>query len=417
MLALRPSRLLLALVLVALLLRLAVAFSPLPLPRSNDDLAYQRIGLSLARGEGFRDPQFAAIGEPYLDRPPLTPLILAGLYRTFGIGDPNPVQALLFSLLGALTVPASFWLAAPLFGRRAALLAALLVATYPMLVLLSAYTLTESIAAPLTALGALGLLKVARGATARWLLFTGLCLGIGILNRSDGLVLLVGGLLFVFLAGSGPARSRLLKVTAVGLVAALVVSPWTLRNYLESGQAVLVDTVFFPAFYLGNNPDTRQALLWELETGREGSVLGEGAEEPLRGLTGAARRAREWELAWGYILTHPIETAQTTAFKLLLFWRAYSHPLDVAATLAVEALALPGLWHQRRRWRLWLPLLLLVLLYALAHSIASALPRNRLTMMPVVLLFSGAGLQFLLSGLEGLRNRILPRVGSPRQGV
>ncbi|MBI2911655.1 MAG: hypothetical protein HYY05_05895, partial [Chloroflexi bacterium] len=52
----RPAQVLVGLVLLALLLRLGVALAPLPLPRSNDDLAYQRIALSLANGEGFRDP-------------------------------------------------------------------------------------------------------------------------------------------------------------------------------------------------------------------------------------------------------------------------------------------------------------------------------------------------------------------------
>lgn len=383
--------------LVAVAIRLAILVLPLPLPLSNDDAVYQRIGLSLLRGEGFRDPLFYSVGEPFTERPPLLPHLLALLYGLFGY--PHTAPHVLFAALGGVTVLATWWLGRPIFGSRAALLAALLAAFYPMSILLTAYTLTENLSAPLTLLGAGLVLRVARGQRFIWAPLAGLCLGIGLLNRSDGLVLLVGGVAFILAAGRAPVRRRLTSVAVMGLLAGLVVAPWSLRNYLESGRLVVVDTVFFPAFYLGNNPDTRQALLWELETGRRGSVLGPRADEPLIGLPSPARHAREWELAWDHILSHPLETVEVTFFKFQLFWRPYPHPLDATSTLVLECIALFGLWSETRGWRHWWPLLLLVILFAMAHAVASSLPRNRLTVMPLVLLFSAAGLQ---AGLDWL---------------
>ena len=103
----------------------------------TDESWYAGPGLSLALGEGLKDP---AIGpndiENHVDaRPPGTALVIAAAFKTFGIGQ---VAARLGSVLaGLFTVLLTYLLARRWFGRHVALFTALLIGTDNLLILSS----------------------------------------------------------------------------------------------------------------------------------------------------------------------------------------------------------------------------------------------------------------------------------------
>jgi len=103
----------------------------------TDESWYAGPGLSLALGEGLKDP---AIGpndiENHVDaRPPGTALVIAAAFKTFGIGQ---IAARLGSVLaGLFTVLLTYLLARRWFGRHVALFTALLIGTDNLLILSS----------------------------------------------------------------------------------------------------------------------------------------------------------------------------------------------------------------------------------------------------------------------------------------
>ncbi|MDP8924032.1 MAG: hypothetical protein M3O34_14280, partial [Chloroflexota bacterium] len=111
------------LILVALVLRGLFAFRA-PLFLRRDSIAYFQTGYELANGMGFDLP---------LRRTPLYPLFIAGVVWAFG--EDFRGLALAQHLLGLVTVAATYWLGAVLFGRLAGALAGLLVAlSAPLLI-------------------------------------------------------------------------------------------------------------------------------------------------------------------------------------------------------------------------------------------------------------------------------------------
>ncbi len=127
----------------------------------------------------------------------------------------------------------------------------MIAAVYPPLVWVSAYAWSEAIAWPL------GLFVVwwfdrAAAATDRrgWrdAAIAGVLTGLAILVRPSTLLFLP------FALGWLAWRRRFDLALAMGLAAALIVAPWTVRNTLEYGRFVLVATEGGVTFWTGNHP-------------------------------------------------------------------------------------------------------------------------------------------------------------------
>lgn len=155
----RPSaRLLAGVFLLAWIPRLALALVFLALPIGLDDMyQYDMLGLSLARGDGFRWYQrdYVRRLQPYLDRyyqidlnpeavpeegyltvfrAPGYPVLLASIYRVVGEEHRLPAVRLVQTVLGALLAPLTVLLARRLrLAPRAQLVAGIVIALYPIL--------------------------------------------------------------------------------------------------------------------------------------------------------------------------------------------------------------------------------------------------------------------------------------------
>ena len=253
-----------AVIVVGLALRLLFAFGYwTDKPLTHDEREYLTLADSLAAGEGFRyppasDDDFTA--PQRFGRAPGYPAFLA----LMGVPGESPQDVsstpargkIAQSLIGAAAVGLIGLLAARLGGGSAGVTAAWLAAAYPPLVWMCAYVLSETLYSFGALLCALLFGLAVDGSrpdltTRRAILIAvagGILAGLTILVRPVMLF-------FIGLAALWAVRRRAPYFTlAFVLGVALVISPWTIRNFNEHGRFVLVASEGGVTFWTGNHP-------------------------------------------------------------------------------------------------------------------------------------------------------------------
>jgi 4-amino-4-deoxy-L-arabinose transferase-like glycosyltransferase len=203
----------------ALLLRLLFVIV-LPLA-AGDSPSYDSYALGLLNGLGF---------STNLNRPPLYPGFLAGIYFFFGHNflAVRIVQA----FLDSVTCLFVFFIGKRVFGdKRPALLGGLLAAVSPSLIASTSYILTETLTAFLVTASVLLLLKAQAESKKKGWLLSGVVLGLATLTRPVTILfpffLLAGFLIFSHRKARGAFFAA---VFCLGM--ALPILPWTARNAL-----------------------------------------------------------------------------------------------------------------------------------------------------------------------------------------
>ena len=409
-------RCLIALLVLAALLRLGViCWKPESLAEDRD--LYWGIAQRLAAGDGFANPEW---GHPTAYRPPLYPLLLAGI---LWIGGGVKLLAAVQIGLSVATVWMTSRIGRVLGLNSNALLAAALVAINPLLIQASALAMTEALCACL--LTALLLVSVATRPEAwphRWGI--GVLFGLAALCRPTiwafAVLASVVGIWSLFRRSPTEARRDTIKVLLGWLVIAttcgLTVVPWVIRNLKVFDEPIVTTTHGGYTLLLGNNDEAYQAEIvetsgkpwdsrsWQESIGREfqdecwsaaflKNSLSE-RREPLRDRW-MTDRARTW------IRQHPREFAELCWLRVKRFWSLTPGGSDagslpkvarwgVAVFFAIELLAAAiGLWRLRRdEWRTWWPLVLLVISFALVHVIYWSNLRMRAPVEPVLALLA-----------------------------
>ena len=223
-----------------------------PAPYTSDGADYYHLGAHLARGEAYH----SAAG--YAEWPPGYPLVLALHFAVLGVGSLGVTVANLLLFAGAVLVV--FALARRLTGEGPARLATLLLALWPNLVAAAGVASKEMVLVFL--LPALLLLylrglrigeaRTPAGRTAA-ALGAGLVLGFSILTQ-PGILLMVAAFPLFELLRRTPLPRFAVTMLLLAAGTAVVIAPWTLRNYRLFHQPVLVSTNGGSVFYRANNP-------------------------------------------------------------------------------------------------------------------------------------------------------------------
>jgi hypothetical protein len=193
-----------------------------------------------------------------------------------------------------------------------------------------------------------------RGRAIRLAALAGVLIGFAILIRPAMLVFLPLGAIWLI------ARGQTRLAATVLLLAALVVAPWTVRNFRVHGRFVLVASEGGVTFWTGNHPLARgegdlaanpDLKLAEIEFRRAHPGLSAEALEPLY-----------YRDAWQWIAAHPLDWAVLLARKAFFtvvplgpsytlhstrYWIA-----SLVSYLLVLPLAILGfvrLWHSAHR--------------------------------------------------------------------
>lgn len=196
------------------------------------------IGVEVKQVVEHVDRRWAA-DKPFAFWPPGTPFIYAAIYSVFGTHYTGIV--VLNIVLSAVLIVCTARVAARWFGERVALVAAAVLAVWPTLVLFTTVLASELPYLALT-VAALDAWTLRRRSLYFRASLAGLLLGCAALVRPQALVLplLYAAGLWVWDGMRRDAFTTQLRIGAVAaVVMALVIAPWTLRNYKLYGAPVL----------------------------------------------------------------------------------------------------------------------------------------------------------------------------------
>jgi 4-amino-4-deoxy-L-arabinose transferase-like glycosyltransferase len=398
-----------ALIALALALRLGwIAWADFRPTLSDDAGRYDFLGRSLAEGGGFVNPN----GATTMFWPPGYPFVLAAVYKLWperAFGDHEVIAALVLNAaLGAATVALTYALARRAYDERVGLVAAAMVALFPSLVFFAGVTLTETAFTTLLLLGVWLIVVSDERRDVRIVALAALVLGFATLVR--GLALLAPLALVPYgWRIHGAWRPALLRAGVIAAAMLLVVAPWTIRNYVESGSLVGISSNAGVDFYIGHSEgaDGRGRKVDELvfqypelpAAEAEARVSSDGFE---RGVRWAAR--------------HPLTEVSLSARKVWWLWYRDDEALrwtdghgerDVMPEGVRRALiVLSNVFYwpvvllaaaallTTRWWRRPAGVLLVALLvcWTLAHVAFFGDPRFHAPMTPVIAVFAAAAI-------------------------
>ena len=231
-------------------------------PATADGVYYHRLAQRLADGAGYTWlwPDGAVTHAAHY--PVGYPALLAPLYAV--AGSRPELAMLLAALLGAAGALAIQRVVAASGFGRASLLAGLLVALHPTLVMYTAALMTEAVTASLLGCAAWVVVVARRrqrtGLRARWLLLVGVCVAVCVLVRPQCLLLApLLGWLCVPARASTRSTSRFFAAGAVTVVTLLAVAPWTVRNCVRMGSCALVSVNGGWNLLIGTQSEGRRA--------------------------------------------------------------------------------------------------------------------------------------------------------------
>jgi 4-amino-4-deoxy-L-arabinose transferase-like glycosyltransferase len=189
--------------------------------------------------------------QPALSRPPLWPFILSIFYLLPPQPNPQLLDSgaqvfygrLLYCFLGSFTCILIYLLARDLFGTRIAFITGVIAALYPGLFIYDGWLYTESLYTFLVTAFIYSLYRLQRTAQRRWIILSGLLLGLETLTRPNGAVffgMLLCWSLAVILANILSWQTVVKSTLGITCIAVVLILPWTYRNYQVSHAFVPV---------------------------------------------------------------------------------------------------------------------------------------------------------------------------------
>ncbi len=413
-------------VLVRIAWVLAVARTPTGL---SDPFLYRSYGIAIAAGSGYE----SLAGDPTAYYPPGYPYLLGVVYRAaeqVGIdGFPTWPVGLVQSLWWGVAIVAVGATARILWGLRAGVLAAVVLACWPNLVAYAAALLSESAFVASAACAVWGLTVLARRPGRpvpwSWVALSAVATVVASSLRPQFL-LVVAIVLGVWAIWRVPGVTLGATAAATLVVLAAAVVPWTIRNEVALGAFVPVSTNTGDNLCIGAYPDARGGFA--IATPCQGGTTwfdgaaGEVAQDRF------ARRAAAGFVAddpWGWIRLIPAKLYFTyvsdddgldaveaygadplgASWFRTLFVVVANVAYGVVALLGVVGLvvAARGSWRRRDAARAGLVAATCVSL--LVPVLFFGDPRFKVSAAPMVAVLAGGGAVVLLDRLRRLRPR------------
>ena len=202
---------------------------------NSDEAVYAGQGASLAR-----DPAYLPFFPVFRAHPLLFQSLLSLEYRIFGV---TPLGGRLLSVaFGMATVGLTYAIGARLYGRRAGVLAALLIGLMPYMVVVNRQVLLDGPMVFFTSLALYLLIRFVQSERVGWLYAAAVALGLATLTKETA-ILLTGGA-YAFFALTRRTRLRLTQAALALGVLVLTVLPYPISLKLagnsSTGGAFLV---------------------------------------------------------------------------------------------------------------------------------------------------------------------------------
>jgi hypothetical protein len=285
------------------------------------------IAFALATGKGFSSPFRTETG-PTAWLTPVYPLLVAGVFRIFGVFTATSFFAVI--LLNALFSSAAcipiYFAGKRMGGMALASLATWLWALFPNAVMMPFEWVWDTCLAAL--LGALLLWATMKLADSEqeakdWCAY-GLLWGFTLMTNPALGSLLPFLLGWVAYRGIHTAKISLLKPALAGGIAILCCVPWTIRNFMVFHKLVPLRSNFPLELYIGNNNNyaTRQ-FVWPPKITKEREIL-----HYLR-IGETAFMEEEERKAMEFIRSHPRIAMELTGERFVAYWTGIAQPVQV----------------------------------------------------------------------------------------
>jgi hypothetical protein len=211
-----------------------------------DEIDYEQEARAIIHQHAFA----AADGKLTADRPPGYPIFIAAAYLI----DERPLVAKIENSLTLLLATVLLGLAAARIHPRATVFTPYLVIAYPLLLYAASVLYPQVLGCLL--LTATVLLLSGERVSLRGALAAGVIYGALILAIPYFLMLIPVFAGVIFLRAGATGSSRWLRVAVFTIVAAAVVVPWTVRNYVQFHEFIPVSTNSGKNLFVGNSPVT-----------------------------------------------------------------------------------------------------------------------------------------------------------------
>lgn len=377
----------------------------------DDERDYNRLACNLVRYGEFA---FEA-GQPTSLRPPLYPMVVAGIYRLFGVENYQAVR-LFQAILSLINVMLLYRLGSAILSRKGGLWLAGLYAFYPSLLGYNNLLLTEVLFTFLLCAFCDLMIRSLQHDSLPCLVLAAVLLGLAALTRS--VVWLFPPVLAVFLllALHGSWRRRALASLTFLAVFAIVLAPWAYRNTSLQKTFITIDVMGGRNLMMGNYQHTPLYHSWAtIELQGEKSWIHEvtqtyPTEHPR---TQGQLDKLAMRQAVKFVLAHPGLTFQRDVIKFFDFWGLERELIaggdrgffgSVSATVLVGlALLLCGSYvlalfagifgmmlARPADLRVHLFLLLVIAFICALHTLAFGHSRYHLPLMPLVLVYAAS---------------------------
>ena len=281
-----------------------------------------RIARSLATGQGYSSPYFANTG-PTAWLAPVFPLLLAGVFKLFGVYTKGAALAILSfdCLLSALTCIPVFLMARRTFDSRAANLAGWIWVFFPYSInFATSFIWDTTLSTLLMALLFLAALRLEDARPPRWWKWFAFGALAGLAALSDPVILSVAPFLSLWLLyvywkrgerWFAPGAAALLGVI-------LVLSPWFVRNDRTFHKFIPLRSGFWFEVYCGNNADSWH---WDPPGYHPSDSAAEWNEYQQLGETGYMQLKKKEALA--FLTAHKLLYVRQTLRRVVYIWTGF----------------------------------------------------------------------------------------------
>jgi 4-amino-4-deoxy-L-arabinose transferase-like glycosyltransferase len=378
---------------------------------------YDQIARSLLAGRGFSLPHLMITYYSYV-----TPLHSWATAAGYWLTGSTVALMLLQMAAGAALAVVVACISRRIFGGwMAGAIAGTLVAIHPGFVLYNS-TKAHSLAfdSLFFALALLQSFRLAERPTLRRFLIFGLIIGVGTLSR--GTMLIMGPLGGFWLLARSPRESRAIlfrHLALAGLLAAVIIAPWAIRNSLMHHRLVLLISTESEDFWLGNNPRATGHTLIDAEHTVFMSLPPDERDDLYRQPHEMAQADWFSQRSRAFVKAHPGEFFRLWALKFFNFWWYapqtgakypgswfYLYMIFYAVMLVLAAVGVLRIIQlgppaTQMGWLVGIFLVGLSLLQSVYHVDG----RHRWGIEPILLALSGGGAAFLLERLLRKKSR------------
>lgn len=394
---------LLAIFFIALLARFSYVFLFPQLPLAGDAVEYDRTGWYIAEGEGFPVESSDFLAEPL--RAPGYPLTLAFIYKIFG----HNLQAVrsLQAIVSSFACIFIYFLAMRLFNNHTiGIISSTVCALYFPFISYSGIVSREAILAVLLLINILLVLKAFKAGAFSNYVLAGASIGISALFDERMTYFPVFVFFILLLLQVNSKKKVFIKPLFLFFSAAIVIMPWTIRNYAVYKEFIPVTRAQTACFWLSTHPS--ETLEWRLE------------KEPLKSLAAGLSNEEIFTKlsseAVKNLKEHPFIYAKLSVKRFFRLWIG-SHSNSfygleesfanvsregkwgvfgvktamLLLNLIIITSGCVGIFIAARTYdkRAILIILLPVLYLTIVHTLSFSTPRYAVPMMPLLIVFSG----------------------------